>query len=63
MTGKMVGPGSITKDVKVGFSWTMFFFGPLVPLFRGDLKWFLFSILISFFTVGIGWLILPFVYN
>ena len=29
------------KEVKLGFSWTMFFFGVFVPLFRGDWKWFL----------------------
>lgn len=29
------------KEVKLGFSWTMFFFGLFVPLFRGDWKWFL----------------------
>ena len=63
MTGRMVGPGGISKEVKVGFSWTMFFFGPLVPLIRGDSKWFILSIVISLFTVGIGWLFLPFIYN
>ena len=30
-----------TKEIKIGFSWTMFFFGVFVPLFRGDWKWFL----------------------
>lgn len=29
------------KEIKLGFSWTMFFFGIFVPLFRGDWKWFL----------------------
>ena len=29
-----------TKEIKVGFSWTMFFFGIFVPLFRGDWKGF-----------------------
>lgn len=29
------------KEVKLGYSWTMFFFGVLVPLFRLDWKWFL----------------------
>ncbi|MBM7643742.1 DUF2628 domain-containing protein [Streptococcus loxodontisalivarius] len=29
-----------TKSVKVGFSWTTFFFGFFVPLFRADWKWF-----------------------
>jgi len=27
------------KEVKKGFSWTVFFFGLFVPLIRGDLKW------------------------
>lgn len=26
----------LKKEVKLGFSWTTFFFGWLVPLFRGD---------------------------
>lgn len=30
--------GSI-KQTKAGFSWTVLFFGFLVPLFRGDFKW------------------------
>ena len=29
------------KEIKLGFSWTMFFFGVFVPLFRGDWKGFL----------------------
>ena len=29
------------KEIKLGFSWTYFFWGFLVPLFRGDWKWFL----------------------
>lgn len=30
----------VIKKCKVGFSWTVFFFGILVPLFRGDIKGF-----------------------
>ena len=27
------------KQAPIGFSWTNFFFGFFVPLFRGDWKW------------------------
>lgn len=30
-----------TEEIKVGFSWTFFFFHMFVPLFRQDWKWFL----------------------
>ena len=63
MTGRMVGPNNAVKTVKVGFSWTMLFFGVLVPLIRGDVKWFFLSLVISGCTLGIGWLVFPFVYN
>lgn len=53
----------VTKQVKLGFSWTMLFFGLFVPLFRGDIKWTLLSLLLSIVTCGFAWLILPFVYN
>lgn len=53
----------VIKQVKLGFSWTMLFFGIFVPLFRGDLKWtILFSILLVL-TGGLAWPILPFIYN
>lgn len=29
----------VTKEVKVGVSWTVFMFGFLTPLYRGDWKW------------------------
>lgn len=59
------------KEVKVGFSWTTFFFGFFPALFRGDLKWaaimFITSALIGIFTLGFGaWIpgiIFSFVYN
>jgi len=56
----------VVKRVPVGFSWTMFFFGPLVPLFRGDIKWTILYLLVALVTLpfyGVGCLILPFVYN
>ncbi|MBH5318790.1 DUF2628 domain-containing protein [Paenibacillus sp. GSMTC-2017] len=59
------------KSVKVGFSWTTFFFGFFPALFRGDLKWaaimFLTASAIGFFTLGFGaWIpgiIFSFIYN
>ena len=35
------------KQVKIGFSWTMFFFGFWVPLFRGDWKWLIIMLLLD----------------
>lgn len=61
----------ITKEVKIGFSWTTFFFGMFVPLVRGDIKWavliLLIGVLAGTFTLGIGtwvaFLIFAFKYN
>ena len=56
----------VVRKAPIGFSWTMLFFGPLVPLFRGDIKWTILFLLVVFVTLpfyGIGWLVLPFIYN
>lgn len=46
------------KDVKIGWSWTTFFFGFFPALFRGDWKWGLIIALIQIitgtFTMGIS---------
>ncbi|AQX55513.1 hypothetical protein [Priestia flexa] len=63
--------GGITKSVKVGFSWTTFFFGFFPALFRGDLKWAaimcIMAVVVGIFTFGFGaWIpgiIFSFVYN
>lgn len=56
----------ITKTVKVGFSWTVFFFGFFVPLFRGDWKWagimVLSELALAFLTMGFGTLILHIIF-
>lgn len=58
------------KQVKAGFSWTMFFFGFWVPLFRGDWKWLIIMLLldiIGLFTFGIvtgvANIVMSFLYN
>ncbi|EJO5349269.1 DUF2628 domain-containing protein [Clostridium botulinum] len=61
----------VSKEVKCGFSWTTFFFGFIVPLVRGDVKWalimFAISIAVGLPTLGIGGMvsgiIFSFVYN
>lgn len=53
----------VTKEVKIGFSFTMLFFGLFVPLTRGDFKWTILSLIIALVTCGLGWLVMPFVYN
>jgi len=53
----------VSKEVKVGFSFTMLFFGLFVPLFRGDFKWTILALIIAIVTCGFGWLVMPFIYN
>jgi uncharacterized membrane protein len=49
---------NLVKECPTGYSWTTFFFGCLVPLIRGDLKWaailFFISAIIGFITAGFG---------
>lgn len=51
------------KQTKVGFSWTTFFFGPLPSLFRMDWVNCFIMIGAAFLTMGISWIVFPFVYN
>lgn len=53
----------ITKTGFVGFSWTIFFFGGLPPLFRGDFVMGLVFIALQILTCGISGLVLAFFYN
>ncbi len=61
----------LIKEVKLGFSWTTFFFGFFPALFRGDLKWavimFIIEAVLGSFTLGIGasvtGIIFSFIYN
>lgn len=68
---RLQNSAGVVKKVKVGFSWTTFFFGFFPALFRGDLKWavimFITAVTVGIFTFGIGaWIpgiIFSFVYN
>jgi len=51
------------RTTKVGFSWTVFFFGFCVPLFRGDAKWAAIMFVTNLFTVWLVNLIFCFTYN
>lgn len=51
------------KECKVGFSWTNFFLGFFVPMFRGDWKFTLIQLAAAFMTCGISNLVFPFFYN
>ncbi|MFD3449484.1 hypothetical protein ACFDTO_33435 [Microbacteriaceae bacterium 4G12] len=71
MRARLKNEAGVMKEVKVGFSWTTFFFGFLPALFRGDLKWavimFITAAVAGLFTLGFGaWIpgiIFSFVYN
>ncbi|MBS4196436.1 DUF2628 domain-containing protein [Lederbergia citri] len=71
MKAVLKNSGGVTKEVKIGFSWTTFFFGFFPALFRGDLKWaaimFIISAAVGAFTFGLGaWIpgiVFSFVYN
>ena len=53
----------MVKEVKVGFSWTNFFFGPFVPALRGDWKYAGIMVICAMITAGISSLVFPFAYN
>lgn len=54
---------NVVKEVKIGFSWTVFFFYAWVPLFRADWKWVLICLFLGPFTFGVLWIFLMFNYN
>jgi hypothetical protein len=46
-----------------GFSWTYFFFGPFVPLFRGDFEEATSQILVAILSLWIWMIVESFLYN
>ena len=53
----------LTKEVPVGFSWTVFFWGMLPPLFRSDWKWGIIMLILAMVTFGFSNFIFAFLYN
>jgi len=53
----------IQSSCYVGYSWTYFFFGFFVPIFRGEVLIGVLHLIFSIFTFGIFQLIMPFLYN
>ena len=53
----------ILKNCFVGYSWTYFFFGFFVPIFRGEISIGVFHLIFSLVTFGIFQLIMPLLYN
>ncbi len=63
MEVKLKNNVGMIKIVPQGFSWTTFFFGCFVPLFRGDIKWCAIMVILGLLTGGISHLFFPFFYN
>lgn len=47
----------------IGFSWETLFFGCLIPLFRGDWKWFFIMLIAIGPSAGFSNVIFGFIYN
>ena len=53
----------INNNGFIGYSWTYFFFGFFVPIFRGEIGIGVLHLVLSLVTFGIFQLIMPFLYN
>ena len=53
----------IRKKVWLGWSWTYFYFGFLVPVFRGEVLISVLHLVITLFTFGLFQIIWSFLYN
>lgn len=63
MIVQLVNDEGQLRTAKVGFSWTVFFFGFLVPLIRGDAKWAVIMFLASVLTLCLVQFVFSFIYN
>jgi len=63
MIVNMKNEAGLVRQVKVGFSWTAFFFGGLPFFFRGMPAYGALWILLAMFTCGISNLVLCFIIN
>lgn len=54
---------NISREVKAGFSWTVFFFGAFPFAFRGQWGWFFLTWIILGATFGFGGIIVAFFAN
>jgi hypothetical protein len=55
--------GNETKQVPLGFSWTMFFWGGIPALLRQDWVWGFAVLIAGVFTSGLAGIVAAFVYN
>ena len=55
--------GGQLRTAKIGFSWTVLFFGFCVPIFRGDAKWAVIMFVASVLTLWLANMIFCFTYN
>ena len=55
--------GDVQRKGVVGFSWTTLFFGPFVPLLRGDWAWFVVILIANLCTFWLAGLVFCFIYN
>lgn len=53
----------VEKYCFTGYSWTYFFFGFFIPIFRGEIAIGIFHLIFTMLTFGIFQLIMPFLYN
>ncbi len=53
----------IRKTSRLGWSWTYYYFGFLVPIFRGEITIAVLHLVITIFTLGLFQIVWSFLYN